>query len=333
MFLFRKPKITHIKIQKSIYEYNANKIIGILEQVKKSKPTAVAISLQMGTGSYVQTKTLVDSIQTLSLQQTIPVYTFAEDFALGSGYAMLLASNEISVNPFTIVGCIGRSYKTLAFSKLCNKLGISFQSYTTDNKNHNPYNIFRPPTAADKAFIEQLIAKEKEDLVALVKAKRGMNFKRKGLTQKQMDDIFVNENFYLAEEAVDLGLVDKIETFEEFHDRVFSDAKVNEIKVDSHDDVDLGALEMTSRRWSKIVSALKVENPQNLSGAESMELTINSMIDLLTPEIESIFTEWKTHEIQEFIETLSNEIVDEAFTRIGSEEAIFQSNFDFKNFV
>lgn len=334
MFLFRtKPKITHIKIQKSVYEYNANKIIKTLEDVKRSKPDALAISLQMGTGSYIQTKIQVDAITTLSLQHTIPVYSFAEDYALGSGYAMLLASNHISVNPFTIIGCIGRSYKTLAITKLCNKLGLSYQSYSTDTKNENPYNTFRPSSPSDKTFIEQLIAKEKEDLVNLVKERRGMVFKRRGLTQKQLDDIFVNENFFQAEEAVNNGLADKVETFEEFQDKIFSDAKVNEIKIDAIDDVDLGALEFTTRRWSKIIRSLKVENPADLSGAESVELTIDRMIDFLTPEIEAIFTEWKTHEVQDFLETLSNEIVDEAFARLGREGTLFQENFDFKDFI
>jgi hypothetical protein len=63
----------------------------------------------------------------------IPIYSFVEDYAIGSGYNMLLAGKEISLNPFSIVGSIGRSYKSLALSKLCKKLGITYENFTTRN--------------------------------------------------------------------------------------------------------------------------------------------------------------------------------------------------------
>ena len=74
---------------------------------------------------------------------SIPVYTFAEDFVVDTGYYLMLAGNEISVNPFSVVGCIGRSYKTLVFNKLWKSLDISYDSFTTHPKDRNPYNLFR----------------------------------------------------------------------------------------------------------------------------------------------------------------------------------------------
>ena len=51
------------------------------------------------------------------------------------------------------------------------------------------------------------------------------------MVKKEMKDILVNEKFFIAEEAVRLGLADRIETFEEFQDTKFSNANVNEIKI------------------------------------------------------------------------------------------------------
>lgn len=44
----------------------------------------------------------------------MPVYTFAEDFAIDTGYLLLCCGNEVRANPFSIVGDIGRSVKLFA---------------------------------------------------------------------------------------------------------------------------------------------------------------------------------------------------------------------------
>lgn len=59
----------------------------------------------------------------------------------------------------------------------------------------------------------------------------------------------MKENFFCSDEAVGLGLADRVETFEEFKERVFHEkVKVTEIKIDRDDDFDFGALEFTTRR-------------------------------------------------------------------------------------
>ena len=62
----------------------------------------------------------------------------------------------------------------------------------------------------------------------------------------------MKESFYIGSEAVEVGLADRVDTFEQWKDRVFYNAKVNEIVIDKKDDFDLNSLEMTSRRWSQI---------------------------------------------------------------------------------
>lgn len=106
-----------------------------------------------------------------------------------------------------------------------------------------------------------MLVREKEAFISDVMESRGKAFEDKGLSKKQLDDIFVKENFFLSDEAVRLGLVDRVETFEEFRERVFhTNAKVTEIKIDRDDDFDFGALEFTTRRWANISELLKVGN-------------------------------------------------------------------------
>lgn len=50
---------------------SANKILKFLEtKVRKTKPQALAISVQAGAGNYTQSRILLDSIRTISLQNT-----------------------------------------------------------------------------------------------------------------------------------------------------------------------------------------------------------------------------------------------------------------------
>jgi ClpP class serine protease len=109
--------------------------------------------------------------------------------------------------------------------------------------------MFRAQSKEDKAFITDMLVREKKDFVADVMKARGKSFEDKGLTKKQLDDIFVKENFFCSDEAVGLGLADRVETFEEFKERVFHEkVKVTEVKIDRDDDFDFGALEFTTRR-------------------------------------------------------------------------------------
>jgi len=177
--------------------------------------------------------------------------------------------------------------------------------------------MFRTPTAKDKDFINNMLIKEKEDFVSIVKQRRCKQLE--GLTKKQEDDVFVKESFFLADEAVEMGLADKVETFEEFKYRVFYNSKVNEVRIDRGDDIDFGALEFTSRRWSSIKQLLKVENDNIgsiVNSGDTMEMRIDNIVEILGPEINKIIGSWSSVDVQEFVERLGNEIVDDAFERV-----------------
>lgn len=61
-----------MKIPEKLKSYllSANKILKKLKQIKSSRPDAIALSVQVGSGSFIQTRTLVDALRTLSLQNT-----------------------------------------------------------------------------------------------------------------------------------------------------------------------------------------------------------------------------------------------------------------------
>ena len=59
----------------------------------------------------------------------MPVYTFAEDYALDAGFLLLMAGKECYANPFSLVGDVGKSYKTYYIGRLLQKLGVFLKQY------------------------------------------------------------------------------------------------------------------------------------------------------------------------------------------------------------
>lgn len=59
----------------------------------------------------------------------MPVYTFAEDYALDAGFLLLMSGKEIYANPFTLVGDVGKSYKTYYIGRLLQKFNIELKQY------------------------------------------------------------------------------------------------------------------------------------------------------------------------------------------------------------
>jgi ClpP class serine protease len=59
----------------------------------------------------------------------MPIYTFAEDYALDAGFLLLMAGKEVYANPFTLVGDVGKSYKTYYIGRLLQKFNLELKQY------------------------------------------------------------------------------------------------------------------------------------------------------------------------------------------------------------
>lgn len=90
---------------------------------------AIAISISACSGDHYQVRKLTEAIDELSKSNLMPVYTFAEDYALDSGCLLLMAGKEIYANPFSLIGDIGKSYKTYYIGRLLERFGLSVEQF------------------------------------------------------------------------------------------------------------------------------------------------------------------------------------------------------------
>lgn len=68
--------------------------------------------------------------RTCSLESLrLPVYTFAEDAAMDAGFLLLMAGKEAYANPFSMIGDVGKSYKTYYIGRLLQKLNLTLKQY------------------------------------------------------------------------------------------------------------------------------------------------------------------------------------------------------------
>lgn len=88
--------------------------------------------------------------------------------------------------------------------------------------------------------------------------KRGLSLDSAQLKPAQIKEI-LEGGFYIADDALKLGMIDRVQTFEEFRDDHFPNHKLEELKLDNEDDFDFDVLELTTGPTLQIFKALRTD--------------------------------------------------------------------------
>ena len=116
--------ILHLRVAGSIAPNTLNQLRTNISKIQNKNIEAIVINIALGATSFNSTKLLIDEIENFSRQKTAPIYTFAEEMAVDTGYMLLSIGHEVNVHPFSVVGDIGRTLKLRSAKKLLSKLGI-----------------------------------------------------------------------------------------------------------------------------------------------------------------------------------------------------------------
>lgn len=301
----RPKKLAHIKMNRALSPYNTRKFLMYLRSIRPKNYDALAISIQAGAGNFVQTKIAIEALDELSKKQMMPIYTFAEDFAIDTGYLLLSCGNEVSANPFSIVGDIGRSVKLFAIQQLLGKLGFKYEVFSSSEKHGSPFRMYRDHTGEESEFIQKMIDGQKEEFINIFQEKRGLSLEVAQLKPKEVKDI-LEGGFYTGTDAAKFGLVDKIETFEEFRDKHFPNHKLDEYKLDNEDDFDFDVLELTAGPMIQFLQQVRAKNDlsvQNLGSSEmnftglNLEENLKEVVSLLDENDFEIIANEMSHNV------------------------------------
>src|SRR5476649_1619733 len=163
---------------------------------------AVALLINSPGGSPTQSHLILRRIRQLADEKKIPVLAFIEDVGASGGYMLAVAADEIICDQYSIVGSIGVVGGSFGFPKLMEKLGIERRIYTSGERKVM-LDPFEPEKPEDVKRIKAIQKEIHEHFIALVKERRGAKL-------KGPDKTLFSGEFWTAQTAIELGLVDAI---------------------------------------------------------------------------------------------------------------------------
>ena len=175
---------------------------------KPNRLQAVLLNINSPGGTPVQSDLVSAYIKEKAAEHDVPVLVFVEDLAASGGYWLACTGSEIFAARCSIVGSIGVISQGFGFHELIEKYGIERRTYTAgENKSIN--DPFAPVKEKDVEIIKNMQNKIHKDFIEHVKASRGEKLKGD-------ETLLFNGEFWTAETALELGLIDGIDHMESY---------------------------------------------------------------------------------------------------------------------
>lgn len=182
---------------------SAENIIPSLQNAFKDKNTkGILLNINSPGGSPVQAGYIYDEIIRLKkLYPNTKVYAVVTDMGLSGGYYIAAAADEIYVDKASLVGSIGVLMNGFGFVDTLKKLGIE-RRLITAGENKGIFDPFSPVKPQDQQFIQKTLNVVHQQFIKCVKEGRGERL-------KPSPDTF-SGLFWTGEQAIELGLADKL---------------------------------------------------------------------------------------------------------------------------
>ena len=190
---------------------------------KPARLQAVILNINSPGGTPVQSDLVSAYIKEKAAQHNVPVIAFVEDLAASGGYWLACTGTEIYAARCSIVGSIGVISQGFGFHQLIDKYGIERRTYTAgENKSIN--DPFQPVKEKDVEIIKRMQNDIHRHFIDHVKASRGERL-------SEDEKLLFNGEFWTAEKALELGLIDGIDHMEAFITRKWGqDVQVVRVK-------------------------------------------------------------------------------------------------------
>lgn len=163
---------------------------------------AVVIAVNSPGGSPTQSRMIHDRIRALSEEKKVPVLTYIEDVGASGGYMISLSGDEIFADPYAIVGSIGVISAGFGFQDAIEKLGVERRVHTA-GKTKSQLDPFRPENPEDIKRLDRILGQMHTLFIEMVKQRRGGRL-------KSDDEALFNGEFWIAGDAAEHGLIDRV---------------------------------------------------------------------------------------------------------------------------
>jgi protease-4 len=182
---------------------NSDDIIRALEAAfKASQSKAVVLNINSPGGSPVESDEIWQEMR--RLKTTYPdkkLYAVIGDMGASGAYYIASAADEIYVNPSSLVGSIGVIMPNYGVEELAKKLGVQDRTMTA-GAHKAMLSMTKPLDPFEKAHVQSVLDNVHQHFIAAVKTGRGKRLK--------IDDNTFSGLFWSGEQAINLGLADKV---------------------------------------------------------------------------------------------------------------------------
>jgi len=183
---------------------NAADIIESLRNaVKDSNTKGIILHANSPGGSPVQSSYIYEEIKKIKKEHPkLPIYTVVSDMCASGCYFIASASDQIYVNPSSLIGSIGVLMDGFGFVDGMQKLGIE-RRLLTAGSHKAMLDPFSPPKADETQYMQGLLDQVHQQFISAVKAGRGNRL-------KETPDMF-SGLVWTGEASVKLGIADEFD--------------------------------------------------------------------------------------------------------------------------
>ena len=168
----------------------------------------LVLNVDSGGGSAFSCFEMASQVKDLAVANNIPIYAYVDGLSASAAYAWSSIADEIVARPDSEIGSVGVVVQLVNNSKMLEKTGIT-RKFITYGENKVP---FDDSGEFSKKFLQSI-----QDKVN----KTGLQFNSfvaKNRNMQVEDVIATQAEVYDAEDALEIGFIDKIMTKSEFYD-------------------------------------------------------------------------------------------------------------------
>jgi protease-4 len=220
-------KIVLINLKGVMYDEQADSVYRQLHQASKDRSVkGLIVRVDSPGGTISASDQIYQQIRKYRRDGGKPVVAFMQGVAASGGYYASVACDEIVAEPTAITGSIGVITGHFVFEELLeNKLGILPVFLTMGEKKDWP-SSFRPPTDEELQYLRERLLKPAYDrFVQVVQEGR-----QKVLSPDKVRQL-ADGSIYVAPQALDVGLIDKVGYLDDALDVVTSRAGLGKARV------------------------------------------------------------------------------------------------------
>jgi protease-4 len=220
-------KVVMINIQGLMYDEQAESVYRQLQAARKDRNVkGLIVRVNSPGGTISASDQVYQQIRKYRQDKGIPVIAFMQSTAASGGYYASVACDEIVAEPTAITGSIGVVMGHFVFGELLeDKLGILPVFLTMGEKKDWP-SSFRPPTEQELQYIRERLLKPAYDrFVEVIQEGRS-----KVLSPSQALAL-ADGSIYVAPQALEVGLIDKVGYLDDAIDLVKSRAGIQKAQV------------------------------------------------------------------------------------------------------